>query len=141
MLEQMLTTAKTLQTEGTHSLYPFQKGLIISCQSLRKLYDLVKSKYNVTYILTYRLNQDVLEHYFDSIRQMGISHQHPSPLQFKYRIRSFLVGKSCDLVGRNHSIEGENNDTSLTETSFSGDTLCHHHSENDLESELMVSSM
>lgn len=106
----MLTTANTVQTGNKKILYPFQKSLIISCHSLSKLYEFVKVKYNVTYIMTYRLNQDALEHFFGRIRQMGVSHQHPSPVQFKYRIRSFLVGKSCDLLGGNHNIQRENND-------------------------------
>lgn len=51
---------------------------------------------------------------------MGVSYQHPSPLQMKYRIRSFLFGKATELVGSNYNTEKRNEDVCLSEASFSG---------------------
>ena len=50
-------------------------------------------KYEMTYILTYRLNQDVLENFFGAIRSKGGLNDHPSPQEFKYRLRKYILGK------------------------------------------------
>lgn len=143
IVEDMLNTAKTMKVGRKGSFFPFQKGLIISCQSLPKLYDFVKTKYNVQYIITHRLNQDGVEHFFGCLRQMGISNQHPSPVEVKYRIRSYLVGKNAELVGRNYNTERENHELSLTGPSFPEDTSQQHSTNDikDLDSEIMVSAM
>jgi hypothetical protein len=50
---------------GNHkSLIPFQKGILLSNNSLTELYQYLHSEYNLEYILTYRLNQDILENFF-----------------------------------------------------------------------------
>ena len=72
IVEEMKNVAKRMRVCERKSVYQFQKGLIISCNSLSKLYEMLKAKYNVSYILTYRLNQDGLQHMFGCIRQMGI---------------------------------------------------------------------
>ena len=76
---------------------------------------------------------------------MGGSYQHPSVLQVKYRIRAYLVGKNCELVGSNHNTDKENHDVNLSKVPFAG---CHadqvqNDSTNteDLESELLISAM
>lgn len=81
-----------LRTPGKKSMLPFQKGILISNESLRGLYKYLKSNYNFEYILTNRLNQDVLENFFIHIRSKGGLHDHPSALEFKYRLRSYLLG-------------------------------------------------
>lgn len=45
-------------------------------------------------ILTYRLNQDVLDNFFGVIRSKGGLHDHPTPLEFKYRLRSYILGRN-----------------------------------------------
>lgn len=64
VLEKMIQTAEEMRVGGKNFLYQFQKGLILSSKSLSKLYQMLKDKYNVAYLLTYRLNQDCLEHFF-----------------------------------------------------------------------------
>lgn len=39
------------------------------------------------YLLTYRLNQDSLEHLFSIIRGRGGLNDHPTPMGFKGRLR------------------------------------------------------
>lgn len=78
---------------GKRAMYPFQRGILVTNSSLRGLYNYLKDNYNITYLLTNRLNQDVLENFFSIIRASGGMHEHPSPLQFKYRLRSYLLGK------------------------------------------------
>lgn len=118
---------------------------MISCQSLSKLFAMVRDKYNLSYILTHRLNQDGLEHFFAVLRQMGATHDHPNPVSVKYRIRSHLLGRQSALVGYNYISDKENRDVEMSEGAFSAlntkqstvnDTI-----ENSLQQELCVSAM
>lgn len=104
ILSEMLTTAKNMRVGEKGSLYPFQKGIILSCTSLSSLFAMVSQRYNVKYIMTYRLNQDGLEHFFGCIRQMGIAHQHPSPVHFKHMAcyssagNPHIIDNSCHIL-------------------------------------------
>ena len=76
------------------SLEHFQKGILISNNSLKMLLEYVNEHYEMKYILTNRLNQDVLEHFFGAIRGNGGGlNDHPSQKQFIYRLRGYLLGK------------------------------------------------
>lgn len=119
VLEDMMYTAKTMRVCGSKSMYAFQRGLIISCASLPRLMEMVQTKYSISYILTYRLNQDVLEHFFACLRQMGVCHTHPSPVAVKHRIRSHLLGKNMALMGNNYNIEGKCNEENISVCSAS----------------------
>lgn len=45
------------------------------------------------YIMTDRINQDVLERFFSYLRAKGAGlNDHPSPLELKYRIRACMLG-------------------------------------------------
>lgn len=71
----------------------FQKGIVMSCNALEMLYVYLNEHYNVQFIYTYRLNQDILENFFFAIRSKGGLPDHSSPKQFKYRIRKYILGK------------------------------------------------
>ena len=60
--------------------------------ALRQLFSYMSEKFKFKFILTYRLNQDVLENFFSAIRAKGGLHDHPTALEFKYRLRSYLLG-------------------------------------------------
>lgn len=145
VLNKMLQTIRNMKVGGKNSMYPFQKGVIVSSQSLLGLYEFLRNKFGVTYIITYRLNQDCLEHMFGYLRQMGACYQHPSPLQLKYRIRSFLLGRNCELVGSNYNITKVTQDNSLSEGPLPVTEHCDSDSDtpdiDTLESELMLSAM
>lgn len=74
------------------SLEYFQKGILMSNNALIMLYDYLKGKYGMKYILTYRLNQDILEHLFGALRSKGGLDDHPTPKQFKFRLRKYILG-------------------------------------------------
>lgn len=64
------------------------KSLLMLYQHLR-----AHSEKAVKYIMTDRLNQDCLERFFGYMRSKGGGlNDHPSPLQFKYRLRASIVG-------------------------------------------------
>lgn len=56
--------------------------------------DLQRRFKGVEFILTRRLNQDVLENFFGVIRAKGGLHDHPNALEFKYRLRSYIMGRN-----------------------------------------------
>ncbi|KAH8346927.1 hypothetical protein KR059_002985, partial [Drosophila kikkawai] len=71
---------------------PFQKGILVSNVSLDGLHSYLAEKYGLEYILTSRLNQDILENFFGAMRSKGGLYDHPTPLQFKYRLRKYITG-------------------------------------------------
>lgn len=92
IINKMNDNILQLRASGKKVLLPFQKGILLSNKSLVGLYDYLKDNYNFRYILTDRLNQDIIEHFFSSIRSKGGLHDHPTAVEFKYRLRSYLLG-------------------------------------------------
>jgi hypothetical protein len=91
-------TVSTMRVVNHKGLIPFQKGMLLSIRSLLEMFDYLHSKFTLEYILTTRLNQDVLENFFSYIRGMGDANDHPSPLEFQYRLRWFILGKHSAAV-------------------------------------------
>ncbi|KAL1487917.1 hypothetical protein ABEB36_015302 [Hypothenemus hampei] len=94
ILTRMSNTIENLRVKGRRCLLPFQKGIIMTNTSLKLLHDDLKTRFSTQYLLTYRLNQDVLENFFGAIRTKGGLHDHPDALQFKYRLRSYMLGRN-----------------------------------------------
>lgn len=97
------------------TLLPFQRGILQNNNALPLLLDYLGNTYGMSYIMTAKLNQDCLENFFSAIRAKGGLHDHPSPLEFKYRFRSYLLGIYLHLyiilhmynmynIGRNENI-------------------------------------
>lgn len=107
VLNDMIKTAVNMRVYGSNSLYQFQKGLVISSQSLLKLYEMVKANFGISYLLTSRINQDALEHFFACLRQMWTCHNNPSTLFVKYRVRAHLLGKGIELAGSGYNSEAK----------------------------------
>lgn len=80
-------------------------GIIQSNNALKMLYGSVQSRFNVKYILTYRLNQDVLENFFGVIRAKGGLHDHPDQQEFKYRLRGYLLGRNEGVISNAANVE------------------------------------
>ncbi|XP_071568401.1 uncharacterized protein [Temnothorax nylanderi] len=129
--QEQALTLMTLHTENMRvgcrtSLMPFQKGILISNASLRALYDYLSMKFpqDFQYIITRRLQQDILENFFSYIRGMGAINDSPSGYDFQYRLRWYILGKhSQALFTMNRNTEEDLNascmssstaDTSLT---------------------------
>ena len=79
--------------DGQAKTYLFQKGILLSSKSLVELYNHLRAKYNISYLLTNRLNQDALEHFFGYMRAMGGANTNADPVEFKYRLRKHILGK------------------------------------------------
>lgn len=67
VLHEAKDTFQTMRCISKNSLQIFQKGAIITTISVEKLYEDLKSKYDIKYILTHRLNQDCLENFFSQV--------------------------------------------------------------------------
>lgn len=57
------------------------------------------------------LNQDVLENCFSYLRGVGAANTHPVPLDFRYMLRWYILGKYSSVVFSTN----RNTDDSLTE--------------------------
>ena len=95
---------------------PFQKGIIVSSLSLINLSEDLKKLYGNQYILTRRLNQDALEHLFGIIRQMGGSCDHPNTLDFKHRMKKYIIGRRTALTASKPNTISKDPCVKLTET-------------------------
>lgn len=82
------------------------------------------SRYNLKYILTYRLNQDVLENFFGVIRAKGGLHDHPDQLEFKYRLRSYILGRNDGIISDAGNVENDDTpDLEKSEKSLTGTVI------------------
>lgn len=101
-----LHTNTTLNVKQTN--LPFQIGILISIKSLKLLYEDLKAEFNIKYLLTYHLNQDPLEGFFSIIRSIGGLHDHPSPLQFKFRLRNYILGRNDEVISDSSNVRESN---------------------------------
>lgn len=95
ILVETFNTVNEMRTPGKTGKIQFQNGILMNIKSLLMLYQHLKETSNgaVKYIMTDRLNQDCLERFFGYMRSKGGGlNDHPTPLQFKYRLRASIVG-------------------------------------------------
>lgn len=101
ILTKVYNTVLEMRAVGKSGLIQFQKGILMNIKSLLMLYQHLRahSEKAVKYIMTDRLNQDCLERFFGYMRSKGGGlNDHPSPLQFKYRLRASIVGMYNNLI-------------------------------------------
>lgn len=113
LLNKVSEITSTMRIGKHEQLIPFQKGILLTNRSLAEMFDYLREKYSVEYILTSRLNQDVLENFFAYIRGMGGANDHPSPLDFRYRMRWFILGKHSAAIFTENRNNEENNEECL----------------------------
>lgn len=105
ILDKMSNIVKEMRKRGTNAMLPFQKGIVISIESLKKLFNDLKQDFDIKYLLTYNLNQDPLEGLFSIMRAIGGLYDHPSALQFKYRLRKYLMGRNDEIISDSANIQ------------------------------------
>jgi hypothetical protein len=89
---------------GKRGLQVFQEGVLMTTRALPKLFDLVNKKYSVKYIMTHKLNQDIVENLFFRIRSRGGLYDHPSPLTVLHRLRHIILSTDPGIVSRNTNV-------------------------------------
>eukprot|EP00102_Acyrthosiphon_pisum_P018823 XP_016656033.1 PREDICTED: uncharacterized protein LOC107882178 [Acyrthosiphon pisum] len=105
-LENQIKLLKTMdhfilemRVVGHKTLLPFQKGILYSNQSLRNLLIDLKLKYpDISYIITRRLNQDILENLYTYLKAMSGANTHLSPLGFKHCLKWYLLDKHASIA-------------------------------------------
>ena len=92
ILNSFIETIDSTVVCGKKSLMPWQKGCIISSNSLLAMFDTLKEQYDISYIITCRLNQDALESMFGVIRGMAGLASQMGALSFMQRLRNYILG-------------------------------------------------
>nr|CAH7725047.1 unnamed protein product [Callosobruchus chinensis] len=113
LLNDMTDVMSSVRVGNHKDLIPFQKGIILNNRSISEMFSYLKEKYKIKYILTSRLNQDVLENFFSYIRGMGGPNEHPSPIDFKYRLRWYILGKNSSAIFTENRNTMETDDSCL----------------------------
>lgn len=142
VLDKMIKIVGSLQVCGSNKMYPFQKGILISCTALPKLYNMLNEKYGISFLLTTRHSQVGLEHFFSTLRKSGGFCDHPDPVSVKYRLRAHILSKGDAFNTELRSISGK----SLSQDKFKGmNTIESEMSEQEnyceLQRELTLSAM
>lgn len=79
-----------MKVKGKKSLLPFQKGIIISMDSLEGLLKDQK-QFGLQYVMTTRLTQDILERLFSQIRRAEHLCDHPTASEVISRLKKILL--------------------------------------------------
>jgi len=88
VLQDMFEEILDLRVGNSRAIYPFQRGVMSSIESLKGLFfEVSASQMNISYILTCRLNQDFIENFFSMVRQAGGFNDNPSAVDAKKRIK------------------------------------------------------
>lgn len=104
---------------------PFQTGILVTNKSLLDLYTYLSQTHKFQYVLTSKLNQDVLENFFSFIRSMGRTNDHPDASQFITRMRWFIMGKHCTTVmSVKHNTEPDNEECLASIAMQTMETTC-----------------
>lgn len=105
ILNKMEFITREMRIGGKKTLLPFQKGILNNITALKMLYADLKERHNISYLLTYRLNQDPLEMFFGMMRAKGGLFDHPTALHFKYRLRNILLGRNESIMSKNANVQ------------------------------------
>ena len=86
VLSEMISFMENCSVQTKKCKLPFQNGIIMSCKSLLSLFEEMKLKFDISFIITRRLNQDILENFFPLICQMGRAYEAPLALRIDLRV-------------------------------------------------------
>jgi len=81
----------------SRTLLPCQKNTLINIESTKRLFENMKAKFGIEYLLTARLNQDYIENLFSSVRGLGVFHQNPSPVDCITRLKTLIITRSLQI--------------------------------------------
>jgi len=90
-LKKCKSAFKSMQVIGCKSKVPCNSGFILSITCLERLFYSLCNKFNISFMLTNRLNQDCLENHFATIRGRGGFRDSPTPDAFAATFRQVLV--------------------------------------------------
>lgn len=114
IINNMDTFIKEMRVGQRTNLLQFQKGILLCNKSLQEMFRYLQHMYSsqsfeVKYLLTRRLNQDILENFFSYLRSMGGRCDHPTPVQLKHHLKWYILGKdSGHMLSAGENTEGDN---------------------------------
>jgi hypothetical protein len=73
--------------------------------AVKLLFEDLIENFGIKYLLTYRINQDVFENFFDVMRYKGGLHDHPDPLV--YRLRNYILGRNEGSLSEGGNVEDD----------------------------------
>jgi hypothetical protein len=122
-LEKALEVFEVLQVEGWKTKMPWQKGLLTSTKSMLYLYDSLKEKYGILYLVTCRCNQDVLENTFSRLRVIRGHALSFGALELNWRLRDHILGGCDNLSVKTASVHCPEDDNFMLTQDVSLDLL------------------
>ncbi|KAF0293509.1 Transposable element P transposase [Amphibalanus amphitrite] len=101
ILDEAMRELVAMRIGKAKHMYAFQRGWMVTIQSVRGLLADMKEKFGEqTYLLTRRLTQDQLESMFGAVRGRGGSNWNPTALEAKGRLRLIML-QSVRQAGQN----------------------------------------
>lgn len=103
-MEQMVQQARKVDPQGRErrTKLPCQQGIIRNIYSLRGLLTDVRAQ-GLRYVLTARLNQDLVENLFSRLRAIGGANTHPCAAEAEMRLRQLLIAPQPVLASQSKS--------------------------------------
>ena len=97
-LASQMVIGPTQKMKGERKeMVAFQKGILCSIKSVRSLWEELRQE-GFSYLLTHKLNQDIIENLFSAVRGMGGSDTNPDPVTLCNRIRILKIQQDFDPI-------------------------------------------
>ncbi|CAI6359962.1 unnamed protein product [Macrosiphum euphorbiae] len=99
ILNDVSNIIEGMVVKSHNTLQPFQHGILLTNASIQGIFSYLKQNFNISYLITKRFNQDILE----TLRGMGCNFDNPIPLEFIYRLRKYILCKHSSTVFTLHT--------------------------------------
>ena len=90
MLQRCLPILQNLEVIGSKNVM-FTKGWLLAIACLTQLWDHLQSDHNLSYLFPSRLNQDIVENLFATVRWKGGCRDNPNAKEFRCALRMVMV--------------------------------------------------
>ena len=87
VLDDFIATISNLKVKGKKSLMPWQHGIITTSNAIMMIFEFLRDKFGIKYILTSRFNQDALENLFGQLRFLAAFQKSFGALKFMQLLR------------------------------------------------------
>ena len=121
-LNKCTNLLQTLQVGDATARPPCVKGWLMNINALQMLWSLFKNQYNMTFLLTSRLNQDSLENLFSIIRGRGGHRDNPNPVHFQAAFKQVIVRNMFMPASNANCTADDESDCVLNVDDFIGST-------------------
>jgi len=103
ILNDVSNIIEGMVVKSHNTLQPFQHGILLTNASIQGIFSCLKQNFNISYLITMRFNQDLLETFFSYMRGMGCNFDNPHPLEFINRLRKYILSKHSSTVFTLHT--------------------------------------